>query len=294
MVAQPTSSQDSVPLTLEAQLKLASQALAKSGSESPSLDAAVLLCHVLDKPRSYLLTWPDRELTAQQQADFAAVMARRTQGEPVAYILGEREFWSLPLKVAPSTLIPRPDTERLVELALDKIPSQPCQVLDLGTGTGAIALALASELPQHSVTGVDIRPEAQALASENAKRLALSNSRFLQGSWFTPLDNGIKFACIVSNPPYIEKDDPHLTQGDVRFEPLSALVAEEKGMADLTYIADHSRHFLSEAGWLLMEHGFEQGQAVREMMQSFGYTDVETAQDYAGNDRVTLGRYNKQ
>lgn len=292
MFENSQSETDPVPLlSIEAQLKSASTELLASGSDSPSLDAAVLLCHVLDKPRSYLLTWPERELTKEQLTDFETVMERRKQGEPVAYILGEREFWSLPLKVEPSTLIPRPDTERLVELALDKIPTTPCQILDLGTGTGAIALALASELPNHSLTGIDIRSEAQALASENAKRLALNNSRFLQGSWYSPLEDGTKFACIVSNPPYIEKDDPHLVQGDVRFEPLSALVAEEKGMADLTYIANHGRQFLVEAGWLLMEHGFEQGQAVREMMQSFGYTDVETAQDYAGNDRVTLGRY---
>ncbi|USD64640.1 peptide chain release factor N(5)-glutamine methyltransferase [Vibrio sp. SCSIO 43136] len=276
-------------VTIEAKLKLAAAQLVQSGSDSPSLDAAVLLCHALDKPRSYLLTWPDKVLEPEQLEKIDALMARRLTGEPVAYILGEREFWSLPLKVSKATLIPRPDTERLVELALEKVPSEPCQVLDLGTGTGAIALALASELPKHTITGVDLRIEAVELATENSQRLSLTNSQFKQGSWFEPIEQGTKFACIVSNPPYIEKDDPHLTQGDVRFEPLSALVAEEKGMADLTHIAQEARHHLVDDGWLLMEHGFEQGLPTREMMEALGYTQVETAQDYAGNDRVTFG-----
>lgn len=278
-------------LTIEQALKAAISRLAESGSDSPSLDAAVLLCHTLDRPRSYLLTWPDRVLETEAAQKFEALLQRRCGGEPVAYITGEREFWSLPLKVSPSTLIPRPDTERLVELALDKAPSQPGRILDLGTGTGAIALALASELPQHQIFGVDIRPEAQMLAQENAANLNLLNTQFFNGSWFDPVESGTKFALIVSNPPYIEKDDPHLLQGDVRFEPVSALVAEEKGLADIRHIAEQARDYLAPEGWLLFEHGFEQGGAVRQLLLSMGYCQVVTEQDYAGNDRVTLGQF---
>ncbi|ENM5832147.1 peptide chain release factor N(5)-glutamine methyltransferase [Vibrio metoecus] len=278
-------------VTIEAALKAATEQLQQSGSDSPALDAAVLLCHVLAKPRSYLLTWPDKTLEEPALASLDALLARRMAGEPIAYILGEREFWSLPLKVSPSTLIPRPDTERLVELALDKAALMDGELLDLGTGTGAIALALASELPRRQVTGIDLRPEAAALAQENATRLAIHNTQFLQGSWFSPLADGTKFALIVSNPPYIEENDPHLSQGDVRFEPKSALVAKENGLADIRYISMHAPHFLLDGGWLLFEHGYDQGAAVQMMLRELGYQNVTTEQDYTGNDRVTLGQY---
>ncbi|ENM5840098.1 peptide chain release factor N(5)-glutamine methyltransferase [Vibrio mimicus] len=278
-------------VTIEAALKAAIEQLQQSGSDSPALDAAVLLCHVLAKPRSYLLTWPDKTLEESALVSLNALLARRMAGEPVAYILGEREFWSLPLKVSPSTLIPRPDTERLVELALEKAALIEGELLDLGTGTGAIALALASELPLRRVTGIDLRPEAAELAQENATRLSILNTQFLQGSWFSPLADGTKFALIVSNPPYIEENDPHLNQGDVRFEPKSALVAEENGLADIRYISTHAPRFLLEGGWLLFEHGYDQGEAVRTILRELGYQSVTTEQDYAGNDRVTLGQY---
>ncbi|ENM5892174.1 peptide chain release factor N(5)-glutamine methyltransferase [Vibrio mimicus] len=278
-------------VTIEAALKAATEQLQQSGSDSPALDAAVLLCHVLAKPRSYLLTWPDKTLEEPVLVSLNALLARRMAGEPVAYILGEREFWSLPLKVSPSTLIPRPDTERLVELALEKAALIEGELLDLGTGTGAIALALASELPLRRVTGIDLRPEAAELAQENATRLSILNTQFLQGSWFSPLADGTKFALIVSNPPYIEESDPHLNQGDVRFEPKSALVAEENGLADIRYISTHAPRFLLEGGWLLFEHGYDQGEAVRTILRELGYQSVTTKQDYAGNDRVTLGQY---
>ncbi len=277
-------------MNIEALVALAKTRLAESGSDSPSLDAAVLLCHVLQKPRSYLLTWPEKVLTAEQQTEFDALLTRRLSGEPVAYIIGEREFWSLPLKVSPSTLIPRPDTERLVELALEKAEQIPGDILDLGTGTGAIALALASELPARHVFGVDLRHEAQQLAIENSQRLQITNVTFLQGSWFTPLVEGIKFALIVSNPPYIEESDPHLEQGDVRFEPKSALVAEDNGLADIKYIAQTAREYLLAEGWLLFEHGYEQATAVQTILKELGYQAITTEQDYAGNDRVTLAR----
>ncbi|PSW04027.1 peptide chain release factor N(5)-glutamine methyltransferase [Photobacterium lipolyticum] len=276
-------------LSIEALIKQTALQLAEAGSDSPQLDAAVLLCHVLNKPRSYLLTWPEKMLEEEQYAAFDALVKRRLTGEPVAYILGQREFWSLPLKVSPSTLIPRPDTERLVELALDKIPAQPCSVLDLGTGTGAIALAIASERADVQVTGIDLRPETAALATENSERLTIRNARFLAGSWYTPLAETAQFAVIVSNPPYIDEADPHLSQGDVRFEPKSALVADDNGLADIQIISEQGRQHLQPGGWLLMEHGFEQGEAVRTILQELGYNLVSTAQDYAGLDRVTMG-----
>ena len=277
--------------TVESALKAAIVQLQEGENTSPSIDAAVLLCHTLDKPRSYLLTWPEKHLTLEQEQHFNELLTRRLTGEPVAYIVGEREFWSLPLKVSPSTLIPRPDTERLVEVALDKTFGKTGDILDLGTGTGAIALALASEMPNRNVTGIDLRPEAQQLSSENAERLNITNTTFLNGSWFEPLPENSRFSLIVSNPPYIEKDDPHLSQGDVRFEPITALVAEEKGLADIKHIADNARHYLEADGWLAFEHGYDQGDAVREIMQALGYLDVMTEKDYGGNDRVTLGRY---
>ncbi len=279
-------------LTIEAALKAATLQLTQSGSDSPSLDAAGLLCHALDKPRSYLLTWPDKVLDAPIQAMFDALLQRRITGEPVAYIIGEREFWSLPLKVSPSTLIPRPDTERLVEVALEKAQTLEGDILDLGTGTGAIALALASELPHRRVVGIDLRDEAQQLATDNANRLHITNVTFLQGSWFEPLSRGTKFALIVSNPPYIEENDPHLVQGDVRFEPKTALVAADNGLADIKHISDAGRDYLQNGGWLAFEHGYDQGASVRTIMQALGYQQVVTEQDYAGNDRVTLGQYN--
>lgn len=280
--------------SVEYTLKKAAQRLQESGSDSPSLDAAVLLCHALDKPRSFLLTWPDKVLETDQLSAFTNLLDRRLTGEPVAYIVGEREFWSLPLKVSPTTLIPRPDTERLVEIALDKATENQGDILDLGTGTGAIALALASELPHRNVTGIDLKEDAQQLAQSNADSLNIRNAHFLAGSWFSPLEDGTEFALIVSNPPYIEKEDPHLSQGDVRFEPLSALVAEEKGLADIRHIATHAREYLIDQGWLMFEHGFEQGAPVRELLESLGYSQVATYKDYGDNDRVTIGQFSSE
>ncbi|KHD26455.1 SAM-dependent methyltransferase [Vibrio caribbeanicus] len=280
--------------SVENTLKNAVVRLQESGSDSPSLDAAVLLCHALDKPRSFLLTWPDKLLDAEQLTQFASLLERRLGGEPVAYIVGEREFWSLPLDVAPSTLIPRPDTERLVEIALDKASDSEGDILDLGTGTGAIALALASELPNRRVWGVDLKEDARQLASSNAKKLNILNCEFRSGSWFDPIESGTQFALIVSNPPYIEKSDPHLSQGDVRFEPLSALVAEDNGLADIKYISEVARSYLQPDGWLMFEHGYDQGIAVRDLLASLGYDQVETFKDYGNNDRVTIGLWPKK
>lgn len=257
--------------------------------ESPRADADVLLCHLLDCRRSYLMTWPERELDAAQQATLQTWLARRLNGEPIAHLVGEREFWSLPLKVSPATLIPRPDTEVLVEQALAKIPQGPCAVLDLGTGTGAIALAIKSERPELDVWAVDRMADAAALARENSAALGLP-IEVRDGSWFAPLDEQApRFAVIVSNPPYIDGADPHLEQGDVRFEPRSALVADEAGLADIRHISTHAPAYLLPDGWLLLEHGWDQGEAVRQLLRDGGYREVTTVRDYGDNDRVTLG-----
>ncbi|ENO3943249.1 TPA: peptide chain release factor N(5)-glutamine methyltransferase [Aeromonas veronii] len=261
--------------------------------ESPRADADVLLCHLLDCRRSYLMTWPERELDATQQTTLQGWLARRLNGEPIAHLVGEREFWSLPLKVSPATLIPRPDTEVLVEQALTRIPQGPCAVLDLGTGTGAIALALKSERPEVDVWAVDRMADAAALARENSAALGLP-IEVRDGSWFEPLgepdrDNTPRFAVIVSNPPYIDGADPHLEQGDVRFEPRSALVADDAGLADIRHIVAHAPAYLLADGWLLLEHGWDQGEAVRQLLRDGGYREVATVRDYGDNDRVTLG-----
>ncbi|MFU7709246.1 peptide chain release factor N(5)-glutamine methyltransferase [Aeromonas veronii] len=261
--------------------------------ESPRADADVLLCHLLGCRRSYLMTWPERELDAAQQATLQGWLARRLNGEPIAHLVGEREFWSLPLKVSPATLIPRPDTEVLVEQALTRIPQGPCAVLDLGTGTGAIALALKSERPEVDVWAVDRMADAAALARENSAALGLP-IEVRDGSWFEPLgepdrDNTPRFAVVVSNPPYIDGADPHLEQGDVRFEPRSALVADDAGLADIRHIVAHAPAYLLTDGWLLLEHGWDQGEAVRQLLRDGGYREVATVRDYGDNDRVTLG-----
>lgn len=258
-------------------------------SESPRRDAEILLEFVTGKGRTYLLAFGETPLTDAQQAQLATLLARRQRGEPIAHLTGVREFWSLPLFVSPATLIPRPDTECLVEQALARLPSNPCRILDLGTGTGAIALALASERPDCEVTAVDRMPDAVALAQRNAAHLAISNVHILQSDWFSALP-GQQFAMIVSNPPYIDEQDPHLAQGDVRFEPLSALVAGDNGMADIVHIIEQSRTRLEAGGFLLIEHGWQQGTAVRDAFIRAGYQAVETCRDYGDNERITLGR----
>ncbi|MCP2121718.1 UNVERIFIED_ORG: release factor glutamine methyltransferase [Pantoea agglomerans] len=261
-----------------------------SESESPKRDAEILLEHVTGKSRTYLLAFGETLLTAEQEAQLAALLARRKTGEPVAHLVGEREFWSLPLYVSAATLIPRPDTECLVEQALARLPTAACSILDLGTGTGAIALALATERPDCTVMAVDVMPDATTLAQRNVERLGLGNVTVLQSSWFTALENRL-FALIVSNPPYIDEHDPHLAQGDVRFEPLTALVAANEGLADLDHIVTTSRQHLLPGGWLLVEHGWTQGNAVRALFTNAGYRAVATCRDYGGNERLTLGQW---
>jgi release factor glutamine methyltransferase len=262
-------------------------------SPTPRLDAELLLAHVLGKSRSYLHTWPERELDAQQLECYQAALSRRQAGEPVAYILGQQGFWSLELEVASHTLIPRPDTELLVETVLALLPATPAALLDLGTGTGAIALALASERPAWRLTGVDRVAEAVALAERNRARLKLANASFVASHWFSALA-GQRYQLIVSNPPYIAADDRHLAEGDVRFEPSSALVAGADGLDDIRLIIQQAPNYLQAGGWLLLEHGFDQAAAVRELLSARGFSAVESRRDLGGHERISLGRFDNE
>ena len=262
-----------------------------SDSDSAALDADCLLCAVLSCTRTYLRTWPEQELTPEQVEQAEQLAVRREQGEPVAYILGVREFWSLPLQVSPATLIPRPDTEALVEWALTLLSDkgQGQKALDLGTGTGAIALALKSEMPALSMWALEREPAALDLARRNAARLGFQVN-FLASNWFAAL-NERNFQLIVSNPPYIDVADPHLSQGDVRFEPHTALVAEENGLADIRQIIEQAPDYLAPGGWLLLEHGWQQAEAVRELLLACGFHAVITRQDLGGQERVSGGQW---
>lgn len=260
-------------------------------SPTAKLDAEVLLSHVLGVDRVYLLTWPERLLSNSEWQTMQALVAQRANGIPVAYLIGQREFWSLPLQVNNSTLIPRPDTEVLVETALQLSLPPAARVLDLGTGTGAIALALKSSQPQWQVTAVDRERAAVTLAQHNANSLKLAVA-VIQSDWFAALPEQ-QFDLIVSNPPYIDGDDPHLQQGDVRFEPTTALVAAQQGLADLFHIIDTAPLFLAPAGWLVLEHGWQQGAAVRSQLTRQGYQQVTTVCDYANLERVTIGQWSR-
>ncbi len=261
-----------------------------SCSDSAKLDAQILLCFVLDKERSYLLTWPDKEVTGQVEQDYLTLLKRRVIGEPIAYIVGVQEFWSLPFRVSPATLIPRPDTEVLVELVLEQFGDlDTLHCLDLGTGTGAIALSLASEQPNWQIDAIDYSLDAVKLAQKNAKNLQLTHVNIFQSDWFSAL-NERKFDVIVSNPPYIDALDENLSQGDVRFEPESALVADEQGLGDIKHIAKQALKYLNNQGAIFFEHGFEQGESVRGILTSFGYDNAQTVRDYNGHERITWAR----
>lgn len=263
--------------------------LERAGSPSARLDAEVLMGHVLGVERTWLYTWGDSEVALLARARFEALVAARATGRPVAHLTGEREFWGLALATSPSTLIPRPDTETLVEAALDLAAGEGGRLLDLGTGTGAIALAFASDRPGWQVFGVDRQPEAVALARHNAARLGIANADFRESDWFAGLA-GETFDLVVANPPYIAVGDPHLSKGDVRFEPRTALVAAEGGLADLRHLVGTAGRHLVPGGWLLLEHGHTQAAAVRHALLVAGYQAVATLRDLAGHERVSVGR----
>ena len=274
-----------------AQLISFGQQLLLPHSDSAKLDTELLICFVIDKSRSFLLTWPEHQLTTHQTEQFAALMQRRVQGEPIAYIVKVQEFWSLALQVSPATLIPRPDTEVLVELVLNHHQGVNLRCLDLGTGTGAIALALASERPLWQIEAVDFSLDAVTLAKRNAKNLNLAQVNIYQSDWFNAVSNDKRFDMIVSNPPYIDEHDHHLNEGDVKYEPKTALVAADNGLADIKVIAHTARNYLKSGGFLYIEHGFEQSQSVQMILADLAYNEIATVKDYSNNDRVTWACY---
>ena len=264
-------------------------------SSEARLEAQLLLQTILKVNRAWLLAHENDALQANNHADIQALLTRRLTGEPIAYILGCREFYGLDLMVTPDTLIPRPDTEALVEAALAKIQNNISEsVLDLGTGTGAIALAIAKHRPHTFVTAVDASNAALEIAKKNAQRLNFTNIQFVLSHWFENLNNknngAEKFDVIVSNPPYIEQDDVHLGQGDLRFEPISALASGADGLDDIRRIIDHCLIHLKPQGWLMLENGYNQAESVANLMAQTGLTCIETTKDLGGNQRVTIGK----
>ena len=264
-------------------------ALQRLSNEDAALEIELMLCQVLNKNSIFLRTWPDTLLTEAQLDQLNENLQQREQGVPLAYLLGERAFWTLNLLVSREVLIPRPDTECVVEKVLALGQGKNWRVVDLGTGSGAIALSLAKEHPEWVVVATDLYPQSLAIAQQNAEKNQIPNVEFVQGSWFEPL-TGL-FDCIVSNPPYIIENDPHLQA--LSHEPQRALVAAEQGLADLRHIVQLSGKFLCDQGYLVLEHGFDQGQAVRDLLQASGFSQIMTGQDFGGNVRYTVGQYVK-
>ena len=264
--------------------------LAEARQSIDADDAAVLLAHVLGRSRGWLFAHANDPVSAVDADQFEALCARRRGGQPVAYLTGSRGFWSLDLAVTPFTLIPRPETERLVELALERLPpDEVVRVADLGTGSGAIALAIARERPQAQVIATDASQEALDVARGNARRNGITNVVFRPGDWLAPLGDGA-FDLIASNPPYIAEGDPHLDTGDLRFEPPAALSSGADGLDAIRVIVRDAGAHLHAGGWLLLEHGYDQGEAVRALLHAAGYGELATEHDLEARDRVTLGR----
>lgn len=256
---------------------------------NPELETEILLCHVLRKNRAYLFAHPEVLLSEEQFAQFQDLLNQRAQGVPIAYITGEREFWSLNLKVNRHTLIPRHETELLVELALEKIPNIPdLWILELGTGSGAIALALAKERPNWNIVACDISQDALLVAKENAMTHHLTNVSFHHSDWFSNLPQR-QYHAIISNPPYIAEDDAHLQEGDLRFEPLRALASSQEGLADLQWIIKQGYNYLFPEGLILLEHGYNQSSNIQAILNKLSYKNVQSWKDFQGHNRVTGG-----
>ncbi|TXI19442.1 MAG: peptide chain release factor N(5)-glutamine methyltransferase [Nitrosomonas sp.] len=269
-----------------------SQALAEAHRHIDQIDARILLEHVLDVAHAFLLTYPDYVLTALQQEMYLHFVQSRMEGVPVAYLVGKRDFFDLTFKVSQAVLVPRPETELLVELALDLTASgKPYRILDLGTGSGVIAITLARHRPQARIVAVDRSDDAIAIARWNAENLGVSNLRFIAGNWFDEL-SGEEFDLIVSNPPYVAESDPHLQQGDLRFEPLIALSAGKNGLTCIRHIIEAAPSHLVDSGWLLLEHGYNQADECRQLLQNKDFSNIRSYPDLAGIMRVTGGQIN--
>lgn len=281
------------PVSILATLREASDQL--TDSPSPGIDAEILLCHVLRQSRSYLRAWPERVLNHRQLKAFQSLITRRSDGEPIAYITGQREFWSLPFYVNRNTLIPRPETELLVETAL-QLGNNPLRkqyridAVDLGTGSGCIALSLAKEKPDWRIHATDCSPQALEVARQNAMQLGISNVNFVAGNWFDSFADDARFDLVLSNPPYIKGDDPHLHRGDLRFEPLSALTAGRDGLSAIRHLIDNSVSRLKNNGWIVFEIGHDQSECVRTYLRNASYRNVLFRKDLAGIKRLCIAR----
>jgi release factor glutamine methyltransferase len=259
--------------------------------DSAALEAELLLCHCLNKSRAYLRSWPEKLLNPEEIEYYRQLLQRRQQGEPFAYITGHKEFWDLQLRVTPAVLIPRPETEHLVELALGKIPTDATwHIADLGTGSGAIGLTLARQRPNCHITATDKSAASLDVARHNARSNHIDNIRFIRSCWFEALVND-RFQVIVANPPYVAQNDPHLQQGDLRYEPHAALSSGPEGLDDIKHIIAHAGAHLEPPGWLMLEHGYQQGDAVPALLAEHGFIDVQCHSDYAQRERVSVGRF---
>ncbi|MEN8174217.1 MAG: peptide chain release factor N(5)-glutamine methyltransferase [Pseudomonadota bacterium] len=282
-----------MPTTVRQALRQGFARLRDAGDGEAQGDAAVLLCAALGKDRTWLLAWPDKPLSRQARQEYATYIERRARGEPVAYITGRREFWSLELEVSPATLVPRPDTELLVERVLSRVKVPGAQVADLGTGSGAVAAALAHEHPDWRITATDLSEAALAMASANFRRLGLPRVTTLAGDWFGALGNR-RFDAIASNPPYVAEGDPHLAGTDLGHEPTGALIAGPDGLNAIRILVAGAPAHLNDGGWLFLEHGHEQGKQVRKLLANKGFSAVASFRDLAGHQRVTEGCWKPQ
>lgn len=278
--------------SLSEALTLGAQLLHEPANSNSRLEAQLLLAHTIERDRSWLYAWPEVELSRDQELAYFRLLKHRANGIPIAYITGEREFWSLPLKVTEDTLIPRPETETLISTILQLADhDRGISLLDLGTGSGAIAIALASEAPSWSITATDASGKALAVAETNACQLNAAHINFIQGDWFEPLEKNNKFHIIVSNPPYVAENDVHLQQGDLRYEPPHALSSGADGLLDLRQIISQAPAWLHNNGWLLVEHGMNQGASVRKLFQNTGFREIITKADLEHRDRITMGNW---